>query len=128
MRPQVGEVGGNDGGPMGGIGDNSALTLAGKSDGSDVAGVVGIDATLGVDGRDKDPSIFSTHMALRSRKIKNVNKWAYREKVYIGIHHLRTPYHRWQQSSRSRYRPRRSFQKELCTVLFDLPTDRVQDQ
>jgi len=54
---------------MGGIGDNSALTLAGESDGSEVAGVVGLDATLGVDGRDEDTSIFSTQ---RSRKINNV--------------------------------------------------------
>ena len=72
MRPRVGEVGGSDGGPIGGIGDNSALTLARESDGSEVAGVVGLDATLGVDGRDEDTSIFSTHMALRSRKINNV--------------------------------------------------------
>lgn len=57
---------------MGGSRDIGALTFTGESVCTAVAGVVGLDAPLEVDGRDEDTSIFSTHMALRSRKINNV--------------------------------------------------------
>ena len=72
MGPGGGEVGGSDGGPMGRIGDVGAVTLAGESVGNEVEGVVGLDAAWGVDGRDEETSIFSAHIAFRSRKINKV--------------------------------------------------------